>query len=151
MKQALFRVCLLCCCALNISASSAYRAVVGERIFVANSESATVSVLRATPCLPAINGTAQVGKGPSGVAVGPNGTRVYVTNYDADSVSVLDPGTTTVVATITVGAKPFAIALNSSGTRAYVTNSGANTVSVLDLTTNSVAATITVGASPLGV
>jgi YVTN family beta-propeller protein len=44
-----------------------------------------------------------VGRGPQGVAVSPDGTRVYIANARSDSVSVIDTATNKVTATIGVG------------------------------------------------
>jgi YVTN family beta-propeller protein len=49
---------------------------------------------------------------PYGVAVSPDGTKVYVTHFNAtgftNTVSVIDTGTNAVIGTITVGANPSA-------------------------------------------
>ena len=45
-----------------------------------------------------------VGNYPYGVAVSPDGKKVYVTNYvNSNTVSVIDTATNTVTATVTVG------------------------------------------------
>jgi YVTN family beta-propeller protein/VCBS repeat-containing protein len=61
---------------------------------------------------------------PAGVAVSPNGTRVYVTNAWEDTVSVIDTTTPnpTVIATIQVGRYPMSVAVSPDGTRVYVSN-----------------------------
>jgi YVTN family beta-propeller protein len=62
---------------------------------------------------------------PWGVAVTPNGARVYVTNRHSglgDTVSVINTATNAVVNTIKVGNGPFGVAVTSSGNRAYVSN-----------------------------
>ncbi|MFD1275997.1 YncE family protein [Streptomyces kaempferi] len=81
----------------------------------------------------------------------PNGTRAYVTNSNADTVSVIKTATNTVVATIPVGDAPREVAVSPDGTRAYVTNASADTVSVINTATNTVVATIPVGDLPFGV
>jgi YVTN family beta-propeller protein len=50
--------------------------------------------------------TVTVGHGPTGVAVNPAGTRVYVTNWHANSMSVIDTATNTIVATVRTGESP---------------------------------------------
>ncbi|MBV9514996.1 MAG: hypothetical protein JO280_13300 [Mycobacteriaceae bacterium] len=92
-----------------------------------------------------------VGAFPTGVAVGPDGTRVYVVNTGDDAVSVIDPGTGTVVATVNVGRAPYGIALSADGRRAYVANSVGNSVSVIDTDALSVTTTMAVGENPYGV
>jgi YVTN family beta-propeller protein/autotransporter-associated beta strand protein len=92
--------------------------------------------------------TVTVGGNPVGVAVSPDGTRVYVVNVAGNSVSVIDTGTNAVTATINVGRVPVGVALSPDGTRAYVTNSDDNTVSVINTSTNTVVTTVNVGAFP---
>ncbi len=75
----------------------------------------------------------------------------YVANAGGDNVSVIDVGSSTVIATVPVGSFPSEVAVNPAGTRAYVTNRDSGTVSVIDTATNTVAATVTVGNFPLDV
>jgi YVTN family beta-propeller protein len=93
-------------------------------------------------------------------AAQPAGPRVYVTNSvggpGGNSVSVIDAGTNTLVATIPVGRAPNGIAVTPDGTRVYVANEGvlgdpSDTVSVIDTATNTVVETVTVGLSPKAV
>ena len=92
-----------------------------------------------------------VGVNPSGVAVSPDGTRVYVANRSSNTVSVIDAANNAVVATVPVGSTPLGVAVNPSGTRVYVTNNGSRTVSAIDTATNAVIATVPVGAGCVGV
>ena len=133
-------------------------AVSGNKVYIANRASKTVSVLDSTNTVIA---TVPVGTAPTGVAANPNGKWVYVANNGSNNVSVIDTATNKVVSTITVGTSPTAVAVNPSGTRTYVTNTGniltGGTVSVIDTTTingiatNKVIATIKVGTSPTAV
>jgi YVTN family beta-propeller protein len=51
----------------------------------------------------------RVDSGPTGVAVNPTGTRVFVANYTASTVSVIDTGADTVIRSpITFGFSPSA-------------------------------------------
>ena len=79
--------------------------------------------------------------------------KAYVTNANADTVSVINTATNAVVGSaIPVGDAPFGIAITPDGTKAYVTNSGADTVSVIDTATNAVVGSaITVGDGPVGI
>jgi YVTN family beta-propeller protein len=52
-----------------------------------------------------------VGTYPYGVAVTPDGGRVYVANSNTDNVSVIDTATNTVAATLPVGNGPIAFGL----------------------------------------
>ena len=95
--------------------------------------------------------TVTVGGGPVGVAVTPDGARVYVGNFSGSTVSVIATATNTVTATVTVGLNPEGIAVTPDGTRVYVANFNANTISVIATASNTVTATVTVGANPAGV
>ena len=49
---------------------------------------------------------------PIGIAVTPDGTKVYVANYaESDTVSVIDTATNTVTATVNVGKYPVGVAI----------------------------------------
>src|SRR4249919_3396035 len=73
----------------------------------------------------------------------------YITNLDANSVSVIDIFGNNVVATIPVGSQPAGVAVNSTGSRIYVAN--VNSVSVIDGASKSVITTIPVGAALFGI
>jgi YVTN family beta-propeller protein len=79
-----------------------------------------------------VTSTVPVGKHPSSVAVAPNGRRVYVTNHDSGSVSVIDAGSNTVTATVPVGNGPSDVVVSPDGRRIYVTNHDSDSVSVID-------------------
>jgi YVTN family beta-propeller protein len=85
---------------------------------------------------------------PNGVAVSPNGSKVYVANYSGN-VSVIDAATNTVSTTIPVGANPNGVAVSPDGSKVYVTNVDSNNVSVIDAATNAVSTTILVGSGPI--
>src|SRR5260221_12611304 len=75
-------------------------------------------------------------------------TFAYVTNIFANTVSVIDTASNTVVATVAVGSGPFGVAITPDGTRAYVANENSNSVSVIDTASNTVVATVAVGSGP---
>ncbi len=81
----------------------------------------------------AIIATINVGEDPRGVAMSPDGTRLYVVNKEDDTLSVIRTSTNTVLATIDVGDSPNEVAISPDGTRAYVTNSFNDSVSVLQV------------------
>jgi len=98
-----------------------------------------------------VTATIGVGTDPEGVAVDSAAGTVYVANFDADSVSVIDAATNEVTATIAVGSNPFGVAVDPAAGTVYVTNRAGGTVSVIDAVTNTVTATIGVGSDPNGV
>jgi len=127
------------------------------RAYVAN-ESDTVSVIDiATNSVAVTIPVGPIPFAPIGIAVTPDGTRVYVTKagdpFDVASgtVAVIDTATNTVVATIPVGILPEAVAITPDGTRAYVANTASSTASVIDIATNTVIATVAGLLDPLGV
>ncbi|MCH9630069.1 MAG: hypothetical protein S4CHLAM37_00620 [Chlamydiia bacterium] len=75
---------------------------------------------------------------PSGIAITPDGTKVYVLNYADSSVSIIDTRTYEVDDTsLTSGfALPRNIAITLDGTKAYVTNQSSNILSIINLTNN---------------
>jgi YVTN family beta-propeller protein len=91
------------------------------------------------------------GSAPFGIAFNPNNGNMYMTNFNSDSVSVINPSTNTVISTIPVGSAPFGIAFNPNNGNMYVTNAGNNTVSVINPSTNTFVATIPVGSAPFGI
>ena len=95
--------------------------------------------------------TIPVGSHPNGLALAPDGTRAYVTNFYDNTFLAIDTATNKVVATIPVGFEPYSIAVTPDGKYAYVTVLYTGAVSVIDIAANQVAATIPVGRSPIDV
>lgn len=67
--------------------------------------------------------------GPFGIAITPDGTRAYVTNFGSNdffpygtTVSVIDLSSNTVIDTINVGIQPAGIGITPDGRYAYVSN-----------------------------
>jgi len=88
----------------------------------------------------------------SAVAISPDGGHIYITNMNANTLSVVSTnGATPNLTTISVGTAPFDVAVSQDGHYVYVTNLNSNSVSVIDTTANTVAATIAVDKAPAGV
>jgi YVTN family beta-propeller protein len=99
--------------------------------------------------------TIPMSSNPNHVAVGLDGSRLYVTNLDntvvvIDATEVVPPH---VIATVPVGSNPQGLAVNTTGRRVYVANFGADpaSVSVIDTSTNQVSATLVFIDAGLGV
>ena len=97
-----------------------------------------------------VTDSVMVGNTPYGIDVTPNGQFLYVADLDSNTVSVINTGTLTRVATIAVGTRPWGVKVTPNGQFVYVANSGSNTVSVIATASNTVTATVTVGSNPRG-
>ena len=75
----------------------------------------------------------------------------YISNFSANTVSVIDTATNTVTATVAVGTGPEGVAVSPDGARVYVGNFVSDNVSVISTASNTVTATVAVGTSPFGV
>jgi YVTN family beta-propeller protein len=128
--------------------------------YVANNGSSTVSVI--DPATEAEVAVIPVPGQPGGVALRPDGERVYVTlpgslidlrtlhlTNPGSTVAVIDTGSQAVVATIPVGSVPTGIAASLDGRLMYVTNTLGQSISVIDTMTNTVVDTIVVNGLPV--
>ena len=94
--------------------------------------------------------TISVGDAPRGIAFDSANNRMYVTNWDDDTVSVINTATNGVIETISVGDAPYGMAFDFANNRLYIANAFDNTVSVINTATNAVDATIAAGTNPVG-
>jgi YVTN family beta-propeller protein len=79
-----------------------------------------------------------------GMAASPDGSRLVVTNYGDDGVSIIDTGTYAVIETVPGISEPFAIAIgNTAPNCAYVSTASPSydAITAVDLSTNTVVAT----------
>ena len=75
----------------------------------------------------------------------------YVTNINANNVSVINTANNTISTTIPVGSTPWGVSASPDGSKVFIANTGSNTVSVINTSTNKVTNTITVGTNPSGI
>lgn len=136
----------------------------GRRAFVAIYARAEVAVVDVTVDPPRVLATLTVGENPDGVAVSPDGSRVYVSNAedhpgDLSSVSVIDSSVDPprVLDTIDIDNEPHGIAVAPDGERLYVVCSedqlmDAETLVVVDIRddANVVIDRLKIGARPYG-
>ncbi|KQY02941.1 hypothetical protein ASD37_25680 [Mycobacterium sp. Root135] len=99
---------------------------------------------------PTVAATIPTMPAPEGVAISPDGSRVYVAHSSHNgAVTVIDTATNTVTATIPVGDGPIGVAISPNGSRLYVSNTVDGTVSVINTATNTVIGkAIAVGSKP---
>jgi YVTN family beta-propeller protein len=91
----------------------------GNRLFVANQKSGTLTVLDAGSG--SLVKSIETGAGALGVALAPNGT-VYVANRGAGTVSLVDGARLEVTASLATGTHPNTVAFDRQAGTAYVTN-----------------------------
>jgi YVTN family beta-propeller protein len=94
--------------------------------------------------------TIPVGQSPSGIAVNTVTNKIYVPNYQANTVTVID-GVTLSTATVDVGSAPGAVAVDSATNKIYVLNENAfqnGFVTIIDGATLSTT-TVAVGTDPV--
>ncbi len=71
-------------------------------------------------------------KGAEGIAVAPDGSEVWVTNRESNTVSVVDPATLKISATLEPGKMPIRVKFTPDGTRALVFNAVSGDVAIFD-------------------
>ncbi|MBP1991013.1 S-layer homology domain-containing protein [Paenibacillus eucommiae] len=106
-----------------------------NRIYVANVDSDSVSVLEDSDGGIVTVATVEVGTTPYAVAVNPVTNKIYVANVDSDTVTVID-GVTNNTVEVDVGTQPFAVAVNPVTNKIYIANIGDDTMTVIDGATN---------------
>ncbi|WP_439698405.1 gliding motility-associated C-terminal domain-containing protein [Mucilaginibacter sp. AW1-7] len=72
------------------------------------------------------------------LAVSPDGSKVYVENYDQGEIYVINTSTFEVDAPILVASKPLGMVISPDGSTLYVTNYGQSCVSAINTATNQV-------------
>lgn len=119
----------------------------GERVWVANQDNDSVSVLDAQAL--SLLAEIPVGRNPRALSLAPDG-RVWVTNHESDSITVVDGARLGSERTITLprGSRPFGIVFSPADGAPWVVLEALNRVVSLDPATGSIVASIDVGANP---
>jgi YVTN family beta-propeller protein len=113
-------------------------AVHRQKLYVSEWNGGGVSVIAIDR--PRLLGRIPTGAHASGLALSPDGRRLYVANATSDTLSVIDTSTDTVVRTADLspypkapmGSMPNAVAVSPDGKTVYVANGGNNDVAVVD-------------------
>jgi len=85
---------------------------------------------------------------PSGIAVTPDGKRLFVAENLSNKVTVVDLSSNQVITKIEVGEYPYDCEISKDGKRLYVSNWGSRSIAVIDPTSNKVLGEIPVGDHP---
>jgi YVTN family beta-propeller protein len=109
-------------------------------VYVANSLNGTVSVIDASTYT-IVESTILVEGNPQDLEMSPDGAKVYVSNFNSASVSVIDTASNTVQATIPVGFFPHGMDTTPAGETLYVVDDGS--VAVIDTATNTLSGRVT--------
>src|SRR5919112_1568353 len=94
----------------------------------ANYRSDTISVIFQNSIINTINVDS-----PIGIEFNPTNRYLYVANYAAATVSVIDPTTNELVDTVSVGSYPFGVTYNPLNRALYVSNVASDTLSVISV------------------
>ncbi len=90
----------------------------------------------------------RVGAAVWGVAVDGATHRAFFTDFDANTVSVVDTSSGRVLGAVKVGIRPVSVGVDALTGRAFVTNNGDDTVTILDARSGTVLRAIKVGPNP---
>jgi YVTN family beta-propeller protein len=88
------------------------------------------------------------GSDPEQFALSPDGSRLFVANEDAATMSVVDIPSSRVVARVPVGREPEGVSITPDGRWVLVTNESDNSVSVIDTGTLKIVRSVQVGKRP---
>src|SRR6267143_4112034 len=79
---------------------------------------------------------------PSGLAMTPDGTLVFVACQRGNNVAVISTASNSVVNNIAVGTTPVRLAITPNGGQVYVVDKGSNDVAVIDTASQTLLGTI---------
>src|SRR5512146_1624335 len=120
-----------------------------QELFVSNEGSNTVTVVSAATLQPLA--TIQVGKRPRGIALSPDGQRVYVALGLEDAVAVIDVASRAVVDKLPAGPDPEQVAVSGDGGTVYVSNESAARATGIRVADRQQLFSVAVGKEPEGV
>ncbi len=129
----------------NASGSIAFEPrAAGNRVWIVNQDNDTASVFNATSN--AKIAEIAVGAAPRAVAIAPNG-RIWVTNKQGASISMIDPASLTVVQTLVLprASQPYGIVFDPTGSAAFVVLGATGALLKLDPVSGATLASASVG------
>lgn len=124
----------------------------GARVYVSNPEGRSISfVARQADGTYKAVAELPVGQGPLGLALDTTGKKLFVADWYASLVYVVDVDKRAVTGSIPVGKSPSGMVASPDGKWLYVANRESDTVSVVNLATLRSEAEIAAGKAPFGV
>jgi len=93
---------------------------------------------------------AMVGHAPTGIAISPDGRKLFVANNNSGDVAVLSTSPLKLLDRVSVGVSPARVAVSPDGKKVYVTCKGNGTLAILSGETGKYTGSVTVGKMPLG-
>lgn len=109
----------------------------GRTLYVSEGQSGSVGVFRRTPpnkdpgapggyrkITSIVLNPSSPDDYPWGLALSPDGTRLYVAGFESDTLSVIDTANRAVVARVATGNYPYAVAVSPRGDQVFVSNWG---------------------------
>ena len=121
-----------------------------QEVVVTETAPAQVSVI--DTATGSVTATVPMPDGPGGIAVAPDGARVYVATFSS-TIAVIDPTAGAVVGSFPVrgGGSSVALAVSPDGRRVYTTTDERDSITVVDTATGETVAAVRVGDEPVGV
>ncbi len=123
------------------------------RVYVSNHEDDSITVISDDNLNITTETISNVGNGPIGLALTPDGRFLYVANYNngnAGTVAIVQTSDHTIIQTIDVQRGPWGVAVGSDGAYVYVTNSESDSVTVIRTSDRTIERTYAVSNQPMG-
>jgi len=115
-----------------VGVSAAAQAEAAGRVYTANMESGTVSVIDADSMKVVFTIDAR-GHQTDDLSLSPDESRLFATNLHSGTLAVVDTATNQVIATIQTGKKAHSIALTPDGKQVWVVNGGEEYLTIVDV------------------
>lgn len=103
---------------------------------------ATLTIVDSIELLPLLTAGDSGATSSFGVAYSPDGSKVFVANFDANNLMIFNASTRELLHKINVGFSPKDVAVSPDSSEAYVLNSQSETISVIDVAAGMVVATL---------